>query len=137
MSAWTNSFRRFHSPWWWFVPLGLFFAAMALLVYDVRHPQIAVTHECTVLAAGHKAAAYKTGTNLLYSHGSSALNDLAFRCPRLGTVVINEFEVARHGVILPLAKASLRHRRYHFLPEQWRLSVSMPHSKATSSASLP
>jgi len=107
-----------------FLPLALGFVALAVLVPDIKHPTV-TQDVCEVMATGLSAAPYKRGDNLLYSQGSSAVNDIAFRCRAYGVVVVNDLPTIERSVARG-DTATLTHRVYRFWPGSWGISLQHP-----------
>lgn len=104
-----------------FLPFVLFFAALAFLVNDMRHPDI-VADQCVVTATGEDVQAYKAQALEIYRQSDNNLNDVSLRCNRFGALVLNDTQL----FITPVKSgqgAEVQRKQYHILPERWMVSV--------------
>ena len=106
-----------------FLPLGLLGAGALMLIVDLKAPVQHVIHRCDVVAQGQQAGPYRKKHRVIYDQGSTPQHDLALSCPRLGTVVLNDPDLARVTLTGVGAPVRLQMRRYRFLPTIWRALV--------------
>lgn len=104
-----------------FSPLAILFIGFGMFVWDIKHPNIEET-PCKVLAAGLSASRYRTPHNVLYTSSGQKIHDVGFQCPKLGTVIINDFDMFV-AVLEPGDPAKLSHKTYRFLPERWAATI--------------
>jgi hypothetical protein len=104
---------------WAFLSMGLL--ATLALAYDATHPVI-TEDACTVVAVGTPVTALREGYKMLYRNGSNPLHDVALRCKTQGPLWLNEAQP--FGVSTAKGQpASLRIKRYHWLPLQQHVQV--------------
>jgi hypothetical protein len=120
-----------------FVPLLLGLAVVILVTQDLRNPRVNAHYDCRVVATGHTAHLLRNEKNVLYENGGGPQQDIAFRCPSLGLVVANEYEIGRQGEIPAGAKAQLHHKAYRFMPSAWHMNLEVPRPETSDSLALP
>lgn len=104
-----------------FGPLVLFFAALAVMVNDARHPNV-LNDECIVTGTGKEAQPYKAKGRLIYQQSDNINNDVSLRCQKLGILALNDTQLFITPVEIGQgAWVSLKH--YQFLPDRWMVSV--------------
>jgi hypothetical protein len=111
-----------------FGPLVLFFAALFMLVNDMRHP-VLTKDRCTVIATGTAVGKLRTPDNVLYQQSSNPLNDVAFQCDRFGEAILNDTQIftttvkTGHG-------ATITRKDYRYLPVRWAVEVNTGKEKS-------
>lgn len=110
---------------WMFFPLLLMLGGVALVITDLKHPQVH-RENCQVLGTGRSMASYKTLHNVVMSDGSADVNDIGFRCPQWGVIIINDQEILPRTY--PTSAASGRTaeivlKQFHYLPDHWRVHI--------------
>jgi len=111
---------------WMFAPLVVAGILLAVMVNDERHPRTD-TDTCMVIAVGDGAHALRTPQNTIYAHDDNPLHDVAMRCQRRNTVVINDMDVF-YSPVHEGNGAVITHRVYRFLPTRWHVDISTPDS---------
>lgn len=104
-----------------FGPFVLFFAGLAVMVHDLRHP-VASNDQCVVTGTGSDAQPYKGRGIFIYRQSNNVQHDISLRCNRLGTVLLNDLQL----FINPVKSgegAWVSRKQYHFLPDRWSVSV--------------
>jgi len=104
-----------------FAPFALFFVGLTVLVNDMRHPVASEDH-CIVTGVGQDAQQYKGRSVFIYRQSENPLQDVSLRCNRTGLVMLNQAQL----FITPVKSgqgANITHKRYHFLPDRWMVSV--------------
>lgn len=104
-----------------FGPFVMFFAALAFMVNDARHPST-LSDECIVTGTGRSAQKYKGQGREIYHQSNKVTNDVSLRCQKLGILTLNDSQL----MITPIkigqgAWVSLK--QYNILPERWMVSV--------------
>src|SRR5690242_11636766 len=94
-----------------FSPLALLLVGLCVFIWDIRNPAITET-PCKVLAAGLSANRYRTAHNVLYTSSGQKIHDVGFQCQKLGTVIINDFDMFV-AVLEPGDPAKISHKTYH------------------------
>jgi hypothetical protein len=108
-----------------FAPFVLFFAGLALLVNDMRHPLIS-NDQCIVTGTGSDAQKYRGRGVFLFRHSENIRHDVSLRCDRMGTVLLNDMQV----FITPVKSgqgAQISRKQYHLLPDRWAVNVNTGH----------
>lgn len=104
-----------------FGPFLIFFAALALMVSDARHPSIQ-RDECRVIGTGQQAQTFKAKGRIIYQQSDNLNNDVSLRCDKLGTLILNDAQL----FITPVETgqgAWVSRKHYQFLPDRWMVSV--------------
>lgn len=104
-----------------FAPFVLFFAGLAYLVNDLRHPAI-TGDQCVITATGADVQAYRAEGREIYRHSENKQNDVSLRCNRFGTLLLNDSQI----FITPVKSgqdAEVQLKQYHILPQRWIVSV--------------
>ena len=104
-----------------FAPFVLFFAGLAYLVNDMRHPAI-TGDQCVVTGTGADAQAFREESREIYRQSDNTLNDVSLRCNRFGSLLLNDSQI----FITPVKSgqgADVQLKQYHLLPQRWMVSV--------------
>ena len=104
-----------------FGPFILFFAALAFMVNDARHPSIQ-SDECIVTGTGKEAQAYKAKGRLIYRQSDDINSDVSLRCQKFGILILNDTQIFMTPIEIGQG-AWVSLKRYQFLPERWMVSV--------------
>jgi hypothetical protein len=105
------------------VLLGACVLSTLVLANDATHPSVQ-QDTCRVLSVGPAVQHAKSQAQLLYKNGSNPLHDVALTCNSRGVVWLNEPNPL--GLERKAGKlAYVKIKRYHYLPQQWRVSIGL------------
>lgn len=104
-----------------FGPFVMFFAALALMVNDARHPST-LKDECIVTGTGRSAQQYKGQGREIYHHSDKVAHDISLRCQKLGVLTLNDSQLMVTPVKIGQG-AWVSHKHYNLLPDRWMVSV--------------
>lgn len=110
----------------YFLPLLVAFCMVGLVIYDLKHIRI-IRYQCHVLAVGRSATPYQTSRNTLYTNHAPEPYNIAFTCPVIGTVFMNDYELMKRSIARG-DKTQIVHKIYEHLPNAWSIEVQTAHS---------
>lgn len=110
-----------------FAPLAVLFIGLAVAVNDLRHPETTVD-ECKIMAVGPAASSYKAYGRYIYRQSENPLHDVSLQCNHGGLLLLNDLQI-RQTPVKRGQDAQVQHKRFHFLPERWAVSVHTGPSK--------
>ena len=106
--------------------LIVFTAAITLFAWDLKQPLADTRETCTLLGTGKSVSVLqKTHTfKTLFQAGNNPVHRVAFVCPQWGPVLVNDPDAFRYSLMKSGQKATIRHRNFRWVPDQWQLQVA-------------
>lgn len=107
-----------------FLPLVVLAGIIALLVTDLRHPQLRTQETCTIAHVGKLAPDLaEEPYQLLFGEGGQPIHNIRMHCPTYGAVMVNAPDAFEYGIVKEGMQTQVEHVAFRWLPEQWRVQI--------------